>query len=407
MAKNITLLGASYSDVPAVELPQTGGGVAEFTDTSDADATAGDIAQGKTAYVNGVKLVGTASGGGAAVVVTEYADTGGGVVKEITAVDISDTTLNSNAQMLSGVKAHGADGTLYTGSIASKSSSDLTASGATVTAPAGYYESSATKTVASGTEGTPTASKGTVSNHAVTVTPSVTNSAGYISGGTKTGTGVSVSASELVSGTYSVTSSGTKDVTNYASASVPAGTEGTPTATKGTVSNHSVSVTPSVTNSGGYITGSTKTGTAVTVSASELVSGSETKTANGTYDVTNLATLVVNVGSTGKNIQVNSNAYSRQANSYGATNLTLTVAKTGTYKVSWTAWRSSSQGTMGTNLYRNSTSGTAQQTFANTYGQHIVLENQSYTQGDVLTLYATSGSNSRLIWVSNLIIEEQ
>lgn len=76
-------------------------------------------------------------------------------------------------------------------------------------------------------------------------------------------------------------------------AAMPTGTAGTPTATKGTVSNHSVSVTPSVTNTTGFITGSTKTGTAVTVSASELVSGSETKTANGTYDVTNLASLVV------------------------------------------------------------------------------------------------------------------
>lgn len=74
---------------------------------------------------------------------------------------------------------------------------------------------------------------------------------------------------------------------------MPSGTAGTPSASKGTVSNHSVSVTPSVTNSTGWITGSTKTGTAVTVSASELVSGSETKTANGTYNVTNLASLVV------------------------------------------------------------------------------------------------------------------
>lgn len=79
---------------------------------------------------------------------------------------------------------------------------------------------------------------------------------------------------------------------------MPSGTAGTPTATKGTVSNHSISVTPSVTNQTGYITGSTKTGTAVTVSASELVSGSETKTQNGTYDVTNLAELVVNVSGT-------------------------------------------------------------------------------------------------------------
>lgn len=76
-------------------------------------------------------------------------------------------------------------------------------------------------------------------------------------------------------------------------AAMPTGTAGTPTATKGTVSNHAIAVTPSVTNTTGYITGGTKTGTAVTVSASELVSGSETKTVNGTYDVTNLASLVV------------------------------------------------------------------------------------------------------------------
>ena len=32
MAQNITLLGASYSDVPAVTLPKTGGGTATFYD---------------------------------------------------------------------------------------------------------------------------------------------------------------------------------------------------------------------------------------------------------------------------------------------------------------------------------------------------------------------------------------
>lgn len=72
-------------------------------------------------------------------------------------------------------------------------------------------------------------------------------------------------------------------------------TAGTPTATKGSVSNHSVSVTPSVTNTAGYITGGTKSGTAVTVSAGELVSGSQTLTANGTVDVTNLASVTVDI----------------------------------------------------------------------------------------------------------------
>lgn len=191
----------------------------------------------------------------------------------------------------------GAISSTYVGSgIDQRSSTDLTASGATVTVPAGYYAAQASKAVASGSAGTPTATKGTVSNHAISVTPSVTNTTGYITGGTKTGTAVTVAASELVSGTLSITSSGTKDVTNYASASVAAG-GATASATKGTVSNHSVTVTPSVTRTAGYITAGTANGTAVTVSASELVSGTYTVDSGGTKDVTNYASASVPSGS--------------------------------------------------------------------------------------------------------------
>lgn len=35
MAQNITLLGASYPSVPAVDLPKTGGGTARFIDEEE------------------------------------------------------------------------------------------------------------------------------------------------------------------------------------------------------------------------------------------------------------------------------------------------------------------------------------------------------------------------------------
>lgn len=66
MAQNITLLGASYSDVPSVLLPKTGGGTAQFDDTTIASnaASASDITSGKLAFVNGLLITGTGGGGG-------------------------------------------------------------------------------------------------------------------------------------------------------------------------------------------------------------------------------------------------------------------------------------------------------------------------------------------------------
>ena len=129
----------------------------------------------------------------------------------------SAQTIGGANMMMEGAVTVNAIPSNYVGSgITRRSSSDLTASGATVSVPSGFYENNASKAVASGTEGTPTASKGTVTNHSVTVTPSVTNGAGYISGGTHTGTGVTVSASELVSGSQTITINNTYDVTNLA-----------------------------------------------------------------------------------------------------------------------------------------------------------------------------------------------
>lgn len=65
MAQNITLWGASYSNVPSVNLPKTGGGTASFTDVTDTTAAASDVATGKYFYTaSGVRTQGTNSGGG-------------------------------------------------------------------------------------------------------------------------------------------------------------------------------------------------------------------------------------------------------------------------------------------------------------------------------------------------------
>ena len=65
MAQNITIMGASYSAVPAVTLPKTGGGTASFTDVTDTTAAAADVATGKYFYTAaGVRTQGTNSGGG-------------------------------------------------------------------------------------------------------------------------------------------------------------------------------------------------------------------------------------------------------------------------------------------------------------------------------------------------------
>ena len=161
MAQNVIINGVTYQNVPQVDIPKSTSGTASFYDTSDA-------------------------------------------------------TLSSGAQMLDGYTAY-ANGTLYTGTIETMSSSDLTASGATVTAPAGYYATSASKSVASGTATSPTSISGTSATvsagtntltltKSISVTPRITT-AGYISSGTAGTSSVSLTASVTTKAAATITPS--------------------------------------------------------------------------------------------------------------------------------------------------------------------------------------------------------
>ena len=93
MAQNVTLWGASYSDVPALEVPKTGSGTASFFDVSDTTATASDVASGKYFYTSaGVRTEGTSSGGG--VTVNSLSVTQNGTYTAPTGTAYSPVTVN-------------------------------------------------------------------------------------------------------------------------------------------------------------------------------------------------------------------------------------------------------------------------------------------------------------------------
>ena len=159
MARNVVIRDVTYNDVPSVEIPLSGAsGNAVFVDTSDA-------------------------------------------------------TLNSAAKLPQGTTAY-SGGTKYTGTAAENDSSDLTVSGATVTVPAGYYASQASKSVASGSATAPATISGTSASvstgtntltlsKTVSVTPSVT--AGYVTSGTAGNSAVSLTASVTTKAAATIT----------------------------------------------------------------------------------------------------------------------------------------------------------------------------------------------------------
>lgn len=111
-------------------------------------------------------------------------------------------------------------------------------------------------------------------------------------------------------------------------------------------------------------------------------------------------------GGSSKNVQGYLGMDYVRLDSMTATNVSLTVAKTGTYKVSWMGSRNTTNGTSGSQLYINNTAyGSARTTFSN-YVQSVVLDNVSLSKNDVLVVRAQARSTTYYMYVGNLIIDE-
>ena len=175
MAQNVTFYG-DWETVPYVTLPKTEGGTAAFTDVTDTTASAADVTNNKYFYTaTGVRVKGTNASSTAPTFQS----------KTVTPSESQTiVTPDANYDGLDQVTVNAITASYVGTGITRKSSTDLTVSGATIVAPAGYYAAAATKTVATATQATPTIA---VSNGGL-ITATVTQSTGYVTGGTKSAT---------------------------------------------------------------------------------------------------------------------------------------------------------------------------------------------------------------------------
>lgn len=128
------------------------------------------------------------------------ANTGVGTVATATRANttLTATADTTNAKLTLNAANNQATGYVEGANKTASKTVTLSVSGATVTASTNDSTPvTVSKSVASGTAGTPSATKGIASSYSLDVTPSVTNTTGYITGGTKTGTAVTVSPSDL------------------------------------------------------------------------------------------------------------------------------------------------------------------------------------------------------------------
>jgi len=283
----------------------------------------------------------------------------------------------------------GAISSSYVGSgITRRDSTSLSASGATVSVPSGYYESNASKSVASGSVTAPstiTGTSATVStgtntltlSKTVSVTPSVTT-AGYVSSGTAGNSSVSLTASMTTQAAQTIYPS-TSDQTI---------------------------------NSGRYLTGNQtiKAVTTTNLTADNIKSGVTVQIGDSADSdrVASVTGTYSGGGGTSKNVQVLQSTSRTNSSSLTKVLGDLTVSKTGTYDIYWSGGRSntSTSYTWGTRLYIDGTGyGTENTTWSNNC-QSNHLSNVSLTVNQKLSVYARGRTGSYYTFAPMLTIVE-
>lgn len=130
MAQNVVINSVTYQNVPEVDIPKSGGGTAKFYDTSAADAAAGDLLSGKTAFGSSGSISGSMTNNGstggtistkAGTVSIPAGYTSGGTVSLASAA-VSDCV---SANILSGKTILGVSGSLAMVSVSQDSTSKV------------------------------------------------------------------------------------------------------------------------------------------------------------------------------------------------------------------------------------------------------------------------------------------